>query len=136
MSERSIFLAALELTQPSERAAYLDQNCGTDSALRRRVEDLLAAHTASGSFMDQPAPDAGLLGDTAESPGSDFEPEKVGTLLAGRYELIQQIGLAPVAFTRSRRFFFAVRQRVRLAGGQNAACSAMMMSRTSGFASE
>ena len=36
----SIFFAALLRTSPEERAAYLDQACGSDQELRHRVERL------------------------------------------------------------------------------------------------
>jgi hypothetical protein len=39
----TLFAEALELTDPAARAAYLDLACGDDTALRRRVEALLAA---------------------------------------------------------------------------------------------
>lgn len=57
---KSIFLAATE-KPPAERAAYLAEACGHDSALRRRVEALLKAHDNTG----------GWLGETA-TPTSDY----------------------------------------------------------------
>jgi serine/threonine protein kinase/Leucine-rich repeat (LRR) protein len=56
-SPESIFFAALEKTDPAERAAYLDQACRGDDDLRRRVERLLKAHPQVGSFLDQPVAD-------------------------------------------------------------------------------
>jgi serine/threonine protein kinase len=57
MSERTIFLAALEREDPAERAAYLDAACAGDPALRRQVESLLQAHAAVGAsqFLNEPA---------------------------------------------------------------------------------
>jgi serine/threonine protein kinase/Tfp pilus assembly protein PilF len=43
-SEKMIFLAAIERESPEERAAYLDQACGSNPWLRKEVEGLLAAH--------------------------------------------------------------------------------------------
>src|SRR5262249_31211214 len=40
---------------PVARAAYLAEACGTDAELRRRVEELLAAHDSAGAFLEQPA---------------------------------------------------------------------------------
>jgi hypothetical protein len=54
MSERDIFTAALNLTDPAERSAYLDRVCG-DAALRRRVELLLRTHGTAGDFLQCPA---------------------------------------------------------------------------------
>jgi hypothetical protein len=53
----SIFFAALEKESAAERAAYLDQACGGDDALRQRVERLLDAHPKAEDFLVQPAVD-------------------------------------------------------------------------------
>ena len=50
-SAESIFFAALEKTDPAERAAYLDEACRGDDDLRRQVERLLEAHPQVGSFL-------------------------------------------------------------------------------------
>lgn len=54
MTEEQVFLAALDLADAVARIEYLDRACGRDAELRRRVEDLLAAHFKSGDFLDQP----------------------------------------------------------------------------------
>src|SRR6516164_9614377 len=54
MTERTIFMAALEIADPAERATYLEQACGGDAALRHQVETLLAAHEREGEFLDVP----------------------------------------------------------------------------------
>ena len=41
MTQQDIFTAALQITDPDGRAAYLAQACGGDAGLRRRVEVLL-----------------------------------------------------------------------------------------------
>src|SRR5688500_17881576 len=56
MNERSIFLAAVDLDNPQERAAYLERACAGDEPLRAQIEELLAAHERPGSFMGEPAP--------------------------------------------------------------------------------
>ena len=38
MTEETLFAAALEKTEPTERAAFLDRACGGDSSLRERIE--------------------------------------------------------------------------------------------------
>jgi hypothetical protein len=81
MQVKSLFLAAAAL-QPAQRAAFLDQTCGTDAELRQRVEQLLAAHDEPGG---QPPPPV-LTVD--EAPSS----EQVGSVVAGRYKLLQVIG--------------------------------------------
>jgi serine/threonine protein kinase/formylglycine-generating enzyme required for sulfatase activity/tetratricopeptide (TPR) repeat protein len=54
MSERTIFLTALDKDNPSERSAYLDSACAGEPALRQRVEALLKSHDDAGSFLDAP----------------------------------------------------------------------------------
>jgi serine/threonine-protein kinase len=85
MNERSIFIEALEKTNPTERAAYLDAVCGADDAARRRVENLLMAHEAVGGILDHPA-----VPDEVTGP---YEPliEGPGTVI-GPYKLLQKIG--------------------------------------------
>ena len=75
MSERSIFIAALEKDDATLRAAYLDQACAGDELLRVRIERLLKAHEpASG----RAGPEAGkpvLRGDVPyRAPWSEGAP--------------------------------------------------------------
>ena len=52
---KEVFGAALE-RDPADRAAFLDQACGTeDTVVRREVEALLAAHQTSDPFLQSPA---------------------------------------------------------------------------------
>jgi WD40 repeat protein/tRNA A-37 threonylcarbamoyl transferase component Bud32 len=78
MSEETIFETALEKPSVAERAAYLAEACGSDAALRQRIEGLLAAHQVAGEFLDRPAVEqmTGGLG----KQGSQTEP--MGPLLA------------------------------------------------------
>src|SRR5437867_9778157 len=89
--DREAALFALALEKPvAERAAFLQAVCGGDSALRQRLDALLAAH-------DQPDE---LLGDNADKPAAqptikiEFaeEPtdEAVGQTL-GRYKLLERV---------------------------------------------
>src|SRR5262245_24211254 len=55
MNERTLFLTALEKEDPAQRAAYLDEVCAGDAALRARVEALLESHQREGKFLDVPA---------------------------------------------------------------------------------
>jgi serine/threonine-protein kinase len=51
---KELFRAALE-REPADRAAFLDEACGTgNSDVRREVEALLAAHQVSDSFLETP----------------------------------------------------------------------------------
>ena len=49
-----LFHSALK-RPPEERAAFLAKACGTDEAVRQKVEALIAAHEQSGEFLDTPA---------------------------------------------------------------------------------
>src|SRR5205814_1907713 len=55
MTEATIFATALEKSDVVERSAYLDEACGGDAALRRRIEELLQAHGQAGEFLERPA---------------------------------------------------------------------------------
>jgi serine/threonine protein kinase/Flp pilus assembly protein TadD len=78
LSERLIFETAIEKSTPAERANYLDLVCGQDSALRKDVEELLAAHERLGSLPP---------GD----PNVASEADDLGTLI-GPYRLLEKIG--------------------------------------------
>jgi serine/threonine protein kinase/tetratricopeptide (TPR) repeat protein len=80
-SEQSIFLNALALPTPAERAAYLDEACRDNPGLRAEVESLLAAHERLGGGLP---PTTG--GEPAGAGG------EAGTVLSGRYKLVEQIG--------------------------------------------
>lgn len=76
-----ILQAALEIPSPQDRAAYLDEACGSDQALKDEAGSLIAAHFAAEAFME-----------TAADPlWRDVRSEKVGDTL-GRYKLLRQIG--------------------------------------------
>jgi hypothetical protein len=53
-------MAALTYSLPSERAAFLDQACGSNRGLRRAVEALLLNHRAD-EFLERPAIDLGQV---------------------------------------------------------------------------
>jgi regulation of enolase protein 1 (concanavalin A-like superfamily) len=55
MNERDIFAAAIQITDPVARAAYLEQACEGDTDLRQRVEMLMDAHDSGGDFLARPA---------------------------------------------------------------------------------
>src|SRR5262245_61930115 len=74
----------MERTDPQERAAFLDQVCGGDAALRQRIERLLAQHEHAGEFLQCPALTPGPT--LAEPPG-----ERPGTVI-GPYKLLEKIG--------------------------------------------
>jgi hypothetical protein len=73
---QSLFLAAVEAGTPADRAALLEQECGSDAKLRWRVEALLRAHDESGSFPAAPAPalPASVEDPIRERPGTVIGP--------------------------------------------------------------
>ena len=118
MTEEALFLAALDIPDPTARAEYLAGACG-DATVRGRVEALLLAHDKSGEFLDVPAGDQlrpdpaygttatfhGRSGDdpaTEEKPGAPTfaerlsflgpatRPDSLGRL--GHYEVLAVIG--------------------------------------------
>jgi tetratricopeptide (TPR) repeat protein/serine/threonine protein kinase len=82
-NEESVFAKALEIQEPDQRAAYLDQACAGSPGLRKNVESLLSAYDA-GQFLEAPAP-APIV--TVDEPVR----EGPGTVI-GPYKLLEQIG--------------------------------------------
>jgi serine/threonine protein kinase/tetratricopeptide (TPR) repeat protein len=83
----SVFAAAVALADPAERAAYLDQACANNPALRARIDALLRAHDRAGHLLDRPAAVSGESTAAYISTG-----EQAGTIIAGRYKLLEAIG--------------------------------------------
>ena len=107
--EVAVLNAALEL-RPPERAAYLDQACAGDAALRKQVEALLQAHEQAEGFLD--APPAGL--DFKRTVRVEISPtEKPGDKI-GRYKLLQQIGEGGCGVVYMAEQEAPVRRRVAL----------------------
>jgi len=73
-----IFDVAISKTTDAERDAYLDGACGRDVDLRQRVESLLKAHIAAGSFLLTPTENKGPI----EGPGETI----------GNFKVLQKIG--------------------------------------------
>jgi hypothetical protein len=55
-SEKAVFCQALEISDPEQRRQFLDQTCGADKALRKRVEELLALSSGAGEFFNECRP--------------------------------------------------------------------------------
>ncbi len=86
MTEREIFLEAVERTTPEARAAYLQGACGRDVTLRRKVDELLKEHFSNDSLLAGPAVE-GERTAVAESPA-----EEAPAQMLGRYKLLEKIG--------------------------------------------
>jgi hypothetical protein len=67
--EKSLFLAALDLADRAERAAYLHRECGDDAVLRARVEALLRADDASP--LPPPAREDATIDSDPTRPATD-----------------------------------------------------------------
>ncbi|MBN8458378.1 MAG: protein kinase [Verrucomicrobia bacterium] len=76
-----ILQAALEIPDAGERAAYLDEACAGDQALREEIVSLIAAHLEAETFMDS----------AADPLWREFRGEREGDMI-GRYTLLRQIG--------------------------------------------
>jgi WD40 repeat protein/serine/threonine protein kinase/tetratricopeptide (TPR) repeat protein len=81
---RDVFLSAAAVPD-AQRAAHLDCACGPDCELRAEVERLLAAHADPASVLEPPLP-------TLPSTDSHAPQLEAGTLLAGRYKLLAELG--------------------------------------------
>src|SRR5262245_5098022 len=83
----SVFAAVVALAAPDERAAFLDHACADDPPWRARVEALVRAHDRAGHLLDHP-PAAPAQRTGAYVPSG----EQPGTVIAGRYKLLEEIG--------------------------------------------
>jgi eukaryotic-like serine/threonine-protein kinase len=99
MTEETLFEAALEKETLAERAAFLDEACSGDVAVRQRVDALLRSHEHAG-FLKTPAVQrAEKEKSTPQSPTEAapaiLDPpasaERAGAVI-GPYKLLQQVG--------------------------------------------
>ncbi len=110
-SEQSVFAEAILLPTPEARAAFLAAACGSDVALRQRVEALLQAADQAGDFLE--APPTGLSGGTDSTLSVTEFSEKPGDNI-GRYKLLQQIGEGGCGVVYMAEQLEPVRRRVAL----------------------
>ncbi len=100
MTESAVFIVAVKLHDSAVRAAYLAEACGDDAALRLQVEELLRLHDQGSNPLDRPAlapaqtvDEVPPNGPANSAPLRELRPaEGVGSVIAGRYKLLQQIG--------------------------------------------
>lgn len=86
----TLFSAALDWTDGPDRSKYLDEACAGDPALRARIEALLVAHANVGHFME-PSPSEAMTGPAPFAPSRSPGPAG-GTIIAGRYKLLELVG--------------------------------------------
>jgi tetratricopeptide (TPR) repeat protein/tRNA A-37 threonylcarbamoyl transferase component Bud32 len=94
MDELDLFAAAIAVADPEERAALVERECAGRPALRERLDQLLAAHFRPHSVPDQAEAEYShaLTGWASATESVRTVTEAVGTIVAGRYKLLQQIG--------------------------------------------
>ena len=100
MNEESLFLAALERPTADERAAFLNEACEGDDGLRQRIESLLNANDRDelretpgfNPAVDTPAPNLTSTEVGVRATSSSGVSSAPGTVIAGRYELLEEIG--------------------------------------------
>src|SRR5262245_13316766 len=92
-SLKELFLAALDVA-PEDRAAWLERECAADACQREHLREMLAAHDAPQSLLDQPvAPLAAASAHNGVSATVDEPPvrDQPGAVI-GPYKLLQEIG--------------------------------------------
>ncbi|HEX5443231.1 MAG TPA: tetratricopeptide repeat protein, partial [Pirellulales bacterium] len=115
MGEVEILRAALAITAPSERLAFLERACGDDLDLRRRLNARLAVDDASRdreSDAEAPATAAGPTRNLPSSPSASqpHAPEKQ----IGPFKLLQQIGEGGMGVVYLAEQQVPIRRRVAL----------------------
>ena len=113
--EEAVFYAALKVTDPMARRAFLDRECATDAALRRTIEELLSTHEDTEEFFA--AGRAALRLDT-NLAGIVPLPDGQGSLREStridRYKLLQEIGEGGCGIVYMAEQERPVRRRVAL----------------------
>src|SRR4051794_30851720 len=103
--EEAIYHAARGIADREARAAYLEQVCAGDPALRGRVERLLAVCEQEASFLEVPACAAtGDVPAAVERPGGSIGP----------YKLMEAIGEGGMGVVYVAEQTAPVRRRVAL----------------------
>lgn len=102
-----IFNAAIEKKSDKERSAYLDGACHNNPDLRSRVEKLIKAHKAAGSFLHESLT---ITASTLDTPPNIEQPGMV----IGRYKLLQQIGEGGFGVVYMAEQRHPIRRRVAL----------------------
>src|SRR5262249_38394055 len=91
MTERDLFIAALQL-DPAERPAFLERECPSDPALRLRVERLLSAHEQAATAFGSSGATVDSTAQPVVKPGCTPAREEAGSIIGGRFKLLEEIG--------------------------------------------
>ena len=84
-----LFLQAAEIVDEHARTAFLDEQCGDDERLRKRIDSMLRDQTEAAGFFDKPDGICDAVASVARTTDSLRASE--GAML-GRYKLLQRIG--------------------------------------------
>jgi eukaryotic-like serine/threonine-protein kinase len=106
--EEAIFEAAAMLPADT-REAYLEKVCGGDTPLRQRLENLLKAHDAAGTFLEPPT-----KFEAAKTIAIMLPPEEKPGDKIGRYKILQKIGEGGCGVVYMAEQEVPVRRRVAL----------------------
>jgi eukaryotic-like serine/threonine-protein kinase len=88
----SIFHKALEADE-SQRSSVIEESCAGDEELRREVESLLAHHSDSAGFMDQPAFASQVTTSTLRPVTDSAAPRPdLKGVSVGHYRILEEIG--------------------------------------------
>ncbi len=87
LDEEAIFNVARKIASPEIRRSYLDQVCGGNSTLRKRVDGLLHAHEQDRGYLQCTDADAAGTSAAAETAAGEGPGSTVGP-----YRLLEQIG--------------------------------------------
>ena len=104
-----IFSEALDKGNARERAAYLDQACGSNVAIRRQVEALIQEYGQVEDDFLESLP----VGDCTVTLDKSLLPEGPGTVI-GPYKLLEQIGEGGMAVVYMAEQERPLRRRVAL----------------------
>src|SRR6476661_1232053 len=84
---RAVFAQALE-REPAKRAAFLDEACGNDAALRQELESLLRADAGASGYLEPPAARSLALADLQD---------RLAAALSAHYRLERELGRGGMA---------------------------------------
>jgi WD40 repeat protein/serine/threonine protein kinase len=109
MDDESIFAAASSKAPGAERRAFLDEACGGDDDLRRRIERLLDADRLTSGILDRGLNARASPGAVLDSPVAEALDDRIGP-----YRLLQLIGEGGMGAVYMAEQKEPVRRRVAL----------------------